>query len=383
MNEPDQLPPRDQARLPCKDRLEERKVPLRRSQLRVVPCDGVIRKRPQCFVIVVCRRPLHGADADMARRDSREHCSVEHRFPIHGLAGRRDRQAARGRNSKRVHRLADDVFPQHRTERGAAVAAAREACRPCPFQLNVDAIAGWRDLLAQQDRASVAERGEVAELMTGVCLRDRPRRLPGSRSRRKLPRLQVRRAPRLQAKHRCQRPVERNQARLADRSRHRIRVEELRQLCVSVLEGPACHTTIIAAGCYDFAFFDPFDLPEVLRSTASRTSALKADASTSSPSWISIARRTFPSRLELKRPAGSFNDAPLANVSLTTLLYDSPVQMIPPCDQTGVPGLVGLTHFHSSTTSGSACLMSVTHPGEGLPAPVSEFGDSFRDQLRC
>src|SRR6266852_3059123 len=33
--------------------------------------------------------------------------------------------------------------------------------------------------------------------------------------------------------------------------------------------------------------------------------------------------------------------------------------MMPPCDQTGVPGLVDLTHFHSSTTSGSAFLMSL------------------------
>src|SRR6266550_654037 len=33
--------------------------------------------------------------------------------------------------------------------------------------------------------------------------------------------------------------------------------------------------------------------------------------------------------------------------------------MMPPCDQTGVPGLVALTHFHSSTTSGSAFLMSL------------------------
>src|SRR4029453_4336162 len=74
---------------------------------------------------------------------------------------------------------------------------------------------------------------------------------------------------------------------------------------------------------------------------------------------MSIARRTFPSRIELKKRAGSFSDAPFANVSFTTLLYDSPVQMMPSCDQTGVPGLVGLTHFHSSTTSGSAFLMSV------------------------
>src|ERR1700722_20395314 len=104
----------------------------------------------------------------------------------------------------------------------------------------------------------------------------------------------------------------------------------------------------------DFAFFEGFDLRELLRATAWRTRALKADSSTFSPSWISIARRTFPSRLELKRRAGSFRDAPLAKVSFTTFLYDSPVQMMPSCDQTGVP-----IHFHSSTTSGTASLMSL------------------------
>src|SRR5665811_2100351 len=109
----------------------------------------------------------------------------------------------------------------------------------------------------------------------------------------------------------------------------------------------------------DSAFFEGFDLPELLRATAWRTSALKAISSTSPPSWMSIARRTFPSRLELKRRAGSARDAPLAKVSFTTLLYDSPVQMIPSCDQTGVPGVEGFTHFNSSTASGSASLMSL------------------------
>jgi hypothetical protein len=70
----------------------------------------------------------------------------------------------------------------------------------------------------------------------------------------------------------------------------------------------------------DFAFFDGFDLPALFRATACRTSALKAASSTSSPSWMSIARRAFPSRLELKRRAGSFSDAPLGNVSFTTFL---------------------------------------------------------------
>src|ERR1700721_2596648 len=67
---------------------------------------------------------------------------------------------------------------------------------------------------------------------------------------------------------------------------------------------------------------------------------------------MSMARLVFPSRLELNRPDGSSSEAPLAKVSFTTLLYVSPVQRIPPCDHTGTP-----LHFHSSTTSGSACLM--------------------------
>src|SRR6201991_3093946 len=67
-----------------------------------------------------------------------------------------------------------------------------------------------------------------------------------------------------------------------------------------------------------------------------------------------MARLVLPSRLELKRPDGSSNEAPLAKVIFTTLLYVSPVQMIPACDQTGTP-----LHFHSSTTSGSPSLMSL------------------------
>src|ERR1700752_1470378 len=66
-----------------------------------------------------------------------------------------------------------------------------------------------------------------------------------------------------------------------------------------------------------------------------------------------MARLTLPSRLELKRPEGSSSEAPLAKVNFTTALYVSPVQMMPACSHTGTP-----LHFHSSTTSGSACLMS-------------------------
>src|SRR5215471_12022804 len=83
-------------------------------------------------------------------------------------------------------------------------------------------------------------------------------------------------------------------------------------------------------------------------------SAFKAFSSILSPSWISMARLVLPSRLELKSPEGSANKAPLAKVIFTTVLYVSPVQIIPACDHTGTP-----LHFHSSTTSGSACLMRI------------------------
>ena len=94
-----------------------------------------------------------------------------------------------------------------------------------------------------------------------------------------------------------------------------------------------------------------------LRRTAARIRVMNALSSMSSSSWRSMARRVLPSRLELKSCDGSFSDAPLKNVSFTTLVYVSPVQIGPWSDHTGTPGLEGFLHFHSSTTSGSACLI--------------------------
>src|SRR5215470_17889932 len=104
-----------------------------------------------------------------------------------------------------------------------------------------------------------------------------------------------------------------------------------------------------------------------LSATAARMRSFKAASLSTSPSWMSMARRRFPSRLELNRPEGSFNEAPLANVILTTFLYVSPVQTMPPCDQTGVPGEDAFCHFHSSTISGSACLMRARTCASFLP----------------
>src|SRR5881409_3446964 len=98
-----------------------------------------------------------------------------------------------------------------------------------------------------------------------------------------------------------------------------------------------------------------------------------------------MARLVLPSRLELKRPEGSSNEAPLAKVIFTTCLYVSPVQMMPACDHTGTP-----RHFHSSTTSGSAWWMSARtlarvsprqSPRSLIRPSISRDGESFASAI--
>src|SRR5215472_1431931 len=76
------------------------------------------------------------------------------------------------------------------------------------------------------------------------------------------------------------------------------------------------------SGCKDYFRGFSLDLVLLLRlsATAARMRSFKAASSILSSSWMSIARLTLPSRLELKSLAGSFNEAPLANVIFTTLL---------------------------------------------------------------
>src|SRR6266536_26517 len=125
---------------------------------------------------------------------------------------------------------------------------------------------------------------------------------------------------------------------------------------------------------------------DLFKATAARMRAFRASSSSLSPSWKSMARLALPSRLELKRPEGSFREAPLAKVIFTTFLYVSPVQISPSCDQTGVP-----LHFHSSATSGSASLIRarsresispLQSPRSSILASISSDGDSaFLDRL--
>jgi hypothetical protein len=80
----------------------------------------------------------------------------------------------------------------------------------------------------------------------GVCLRDGSPAFGHGIARENRGAFETLERLRLESEHRRERPVESGQARLANRSRCLMRVEELRQLRVGVLEVPASHVTIIA-----------------------------------------------------------------------------------------------------------------------------------------
>ena len=85
----------------------------------------------------------------------------------------------------------------------------------------------------------------------------------------------------------------------------------------------------------------------------------------------------FPSRLALKGRAGSASDAPLAKVSFTQLL----VALAGADDAVVLPNRHA-TPFPRFDTPGPRP-DQLAHPAEGFPAPITELGDSVRDQFRC
>ena len=119
--------------------------------------------------------PLERAHADVAGGDAGEHGARQRALAVHRFAGGHDCQTARCGNAERVHRFTDDVLSEHGAEGGAAISATRIRRPSRAFELHVESAAIWRDLLAEQDGASVAQRREVTELVTGVRLRQRAR----------------------------------------------------------------------------------------------------------------------------------------------------------------------------------------------------------------
>ncbi len=142
----------------------------------VVACDRVVDQAAKQVEVAGGAGVLEAADAQVARGDPGEHRSGQHRLALDRTAGRHHGQGSGGRHAERVHRLADDVLAQHRSDCREAVTAASERRPTRPLEVQVASRSVDVDEVAEQQRAAVAEaRREATELMAGVDLRHRHR----------------------------------------------------------------------------------------------------------------------------------------------------------------------------------------------------------------
>ena len=202
--------------------------------------DRVVRQDAQRIGVADRGKEFESADANVTGRDAREdragkRLSTENRF-----AGGGHCETARRRDAERVHGLADEIFAQHGAECGTAIAAARIGRGAGTFQLDIEPFARGRELLTQQDRAAVAEPGQVSVLVSGVCLRD------GLGTGRNLIageddcRVRIGESRGVESDGLRQRAVEEDEARFGDRRGIHARAKNLRETGVGIVKVPAC-----------------------------------------------------------------------------------------------------------------------------------------------
>ena len=181
VDEPDEHPARHEVGLAARHGGEQLQVRVVRIRgVRVMPGDRVIGEstKNRAVVAVVTRRQrareLERPHPLVTCGHSREYRAGQRLLPIHGVAGRGDRERPRGGDSQGVHGLTDHVLAQHRPHRCQSVPTTRERGAARPLEVQVPPVAE----LAHEQRAAVAESGRVpAELVTCVGLRGRCRAL--------------------------------------------------------------------------------------------------------------------------------------------------------------------------------------------------------------
>ena len=239
MDETDQQPAGDQFGLPRDDAFEQRVIgALSRGRVRIVPGDDVVGQFSYAIGVAAGGKILKRADADVARGHTRQHRARQRRLAHHVLAGHHGGERARGGNAERRHRLADDVFAQHRAERGAAVAAARKRRRAASLELDVAAHAIGVDDLAEQDRAAIPElRHEMPELVAGIGHCDRVGAVGDALAGQDLGPLRTGEPVRIEPEMDRKRPIQLDQPRRGHRRRRDAGEEIVRQRGIGVLEG--------------------------------------------------------------------------------------------------------------------------------------------------
>ena len=153
----------------------------RPGQFRKVARHGEFGELLQQGRVAARRRQLEMSEADERGRDAADDGALLFdRMPVvehvahHFFAGRHQRQRARRRHAKVVHRLAAQELADRRAQHGATVGATRIRRRAGPLQLQFVAASAGVDRLAEEDCAAVAELpGPGTELVPAVAGRVR------------------------------------------------------------------------------------------------------------------------------------------------------------------------------------------------------------------
>src|SRR4029077_18207335 len=138
--------------------------------------DYVIGQTTYLGVLAAGGEKLKGADTDVAGGNARQNRPRQRTLAKDGLACEHRSKRPGRRDTKRVHRFADQVFTQDGPECCPAVASARKRRRTGTFKLNVTTPSVAVDHLAQEQRPPIAKLGhETPELVAGVRFDQRRR----------------------------------------------------------------------------------------------------------------------------------------------------------------------------------------------------------------
>ena len=232
-------PARHQFGLPAGDGFDQRQIRiLGFRRFRIVAGDRMGAQFPQRRLVAARGEILERADPYVARCHPRQDSAGQQRLAKHALARGHGGERPRRGNAQRRHRLADDIFPHHRAERRAPVAAARKRRAPRALQLQVAPPTGRVDHLAQKDRPAVAElRHEMPELVPGIGHGDRLGALGQPLAGQHVDALGRFQHVGLDAEFGGQSAVDLDELRRVHDGRRNLRVEVGRQTGVTVVEG--------------------------------------------------------------------------------------------------------------------------------------------------
>ena len=237
MDEPHAHPLHDQLNLSMHDRLQQCKSGVDGfPDVRIMPVNDIGSERLKVLYRQVIPHKFESPHPDMAGGDAGQDRTIVYAFPVDLLTGLHHRQAPGSRNAEMMHGFADDVFPQHRRERGTAVATTGVCRLPRPFQLDVKPASVRPDLFPEQYGATVPQHGEMPELMPGISLRNRLRPFGNDPTGKQIRQFLLGSTRNIHPQIRCQPAVKTKHDRTADRNGHGRTVHLFRKRPVCILQ---------------------------------------------------------------------------------------------------------------------------------------------------